>query len=117
MPNLDFPDVCLSETDYDCSITPPDLAATRERVHKLPEGMTKVLVKNLQMAFPDKLKSEEDAYMIFDAMKAVIATALHNKNPVHLEGLGEFQVEQQGGKPTVAFTPESALVQVLQKEK
>ncbi len=113
MANLDYPDVCLSEVNQQCKVTPPDLEVTRERVHKLPEGMTKTLVNSLRMAFPDKFDSDEEAYMVFDAMKAVIAIGLHNRNPVDLEGLGEFRVEKEGGQARVVFYPSNALNQVL----
>lgn len=92
-----------------CSLTRPDLSALRERVHKLPKGFTKTLARSLSMAFPDTLSSEVEAYMVSDAMKAVIGTGLANGRKVHLEGLGEFRTETQGGRRTVAFTPEASL--------
>jgi nucleoid DNA-binding protein len=113
MVNFDYPDVCLSEANEQCTITPPDLEVTRERVHKLPEGFTKTLIQSLRMAFPDKFDSDEDAYMVFDAMKAVIGTGLANGRKVHLEGLGEFRTEKQDGKKTVVFVPEAALEQAV----
>jgi nucleoid DNA-binding protein len=109
MVNFDYPDVCLSEADEQCTITPPDLSVLRERVHKLPEGFTKTMVRSLTMAFPDKFSSEEEAYMVFDAMKAVIGTGLANGRQVHLEGLGEFRTEKQGTRRTIVFTPEASL--------
>ncbi len=109
MTNFDFPDVCLSESTDECKITPPDLSAARERVHKIPEGFTKTMLQSLQMAFPDKFSNEEEAYMVFDAMKAVIATGLANGNKVHLDGLGEFSVQSDGGRKRVGFTPEECL--------
>ena len=109
MTNYDFPDVCLSESTDECVITPPDLASTRERLHKLPEGFTKTMVKSMRMAFPDKFATDEEAYMVYDAMKAVIATGLANGNKVHLDGLGEFSVQSEGGRKRVAFTAEECL--------
>lgn len=109
MTNFDFPDVCLSESTDECVLTPPDLSLARERVHKLPEGFTKTMIQSLRMAFPDKFSNDEEAYMIFDAMKAVIATGLANGNKVHLEGLGEFAAKTEGGKKRVAFTAEECL--------
>jgi nucleoid DNA-binding protein len=110
MPNLDFPDICLAISDNQCNITPADLSAARERVHNLPTGYTKVLVKNMQMAFPDKFQSEEEAYLVFDAVKSVIATGLHNGDAVDLEGLGVFRREKdESGKPKVVFYPNEKL--------
>ncbi|MCF8106151.1 MAG: HU family DNA-binding protein [Desulfohalobiaceae bacterium] len=109
MTNYDFPDVCLSQTDEECTLTPPDLSLARERVHKLPEGFTKTMIKSLRMAFPDKFKDDEDAYMVFDAMKAIIAMRLANGNAVHLEGFGEFKTQQQGNTKRVVFNPEECL--------
>jgi len=113
MVNFDYPDVCLSEADEQCQITPPDLDKLRERVHKLPEGFTKTLVKSLTMAFPDKFQSDEEAYMVYDAMKAVIGTGLANGRKVHLEGLGEFSTEKEAGKSKVVFIPEVSLNQAV----
>jgi len=113
MVNIDFPDVCISTADENCQVTPPDLEAARERLHKLPEGYTKTLVMALKWAFPDKLQSEEEAYMVFDAMKAVIANGLKNKDLVHLEGLGEFRVEPREGVNQVVFTPERTLIDAV----
>lgn len=112
MTNFDFPDVCLSETNEQCSITPPDLSVARERVHKLPEGFTKTMIRSLQSAFPDKFSNEEEAYLVFDGMKAVIATGLANGNKVHLEGLGEFSTQKEGEKKRVVFQPEECLNKV-----
>jgi len=113
MPNLDFPEVCFAVSDNECRITPPDLETVRERVHQLPTGYTKVLVKNMQMAFPDKLKSDEDAYLVFDAVKSVIATGLHNGDAVDLEGLGVFRKEEdESGKPKAVFYPNEKLHEV-----
>lgn len=112
MTNYDFPDVCLSESTDQCELTPPDLATTRERVHKLPEGFTKTMIQSLKMAFPDKFSSDEEAYMVYDAMKAVIATGLANGNAVHLDGFGEFKAQSDGGKKRVMFTAEECLNQV-----
>ena len=109
MVNFDFPDVCLTESDEKCTLTPPDLSAARERVHKLPEGFTKTMVRSLQAAFPDKFSSDEEAYMVFDSMKAVIATGLANGNTVHLEGLGEFKTQKQGQRKRVVFEAEECL--------
>jgi nucleoid DNA-binding protein len=109
MPNRDFPEICFAVSDEECRITPPDLDVVRERVHKLPSGYTKTLVRSLQAAFPDKLQSEEDAYMIFDAVKAVIANGLHNGDTVDLEGLGVFRQEKEGGQPKVVFYPNEKL--------
>jgi len=109
MTNFDYPDVCLSEADGSCKITPPDLDVLRERVHGLPEGFTKTMVRSLQMAFPDKFASEEDAYMVYDAMKAVIGTTLANGSKAHLDGFGEFFVTSEGGSKTIAFSPEASL--------
>ncbi|WP_045219970.1 hypothetical protein [Desulfonatronum thioautotrophicum] len=109
MTNFDYPDVCLSEADGQCKITPPDLDVLRERVHGLPEGFTKTMVRSLQAAFPDKLTTEEDAYMVYDAMKAVIGTTLANGSKAHLDGFGEFTTVTEGGTKKVVFTPEAAL--------
>ncbi|TVQ99723.1 MAG: hypothetical protein EA399_06200 [Desulfovibrionales bacterium] len=109
MTNFDYPDVCLSEADGQCKITPPDLDVLRERVHGLPEGFTKTMVRSLQAAFPDKLTAEEDAYMVYDAMKAVIGTTLANGSKAHLDGFGEFATVTEGGTKKVVFTPEAAL--------
>lgn len=109
MVNIDYPDVCLSEADGQCQITPPDLSVVRERVHKLPEGFTKTMVRSLKTAFPDKLDSEEEAYMIFDAMKAIIVTGMTTGRTVHLEGFGEFKIEKEDGKKKVVFVPEASL--------
>ncbi|MCF8105295.1 MAG: hypothetical protein K9K64_07430 [Desulfohalobiaceae bacterium] len=113
MTNIDSPEFCLSKADERCQLTPPDLEATRERLSKVPEGYTKTLVKALKWAFPDKFKSEEDAYMVFDAMKAVIANGLKNKDLVGLEGLGEFRVEPGPGVQQVVFTPERVLIDTV----
>ena len=109
MTNIDIQEVCFSGIDNNCSITPPDIEVMRERVHKLPSGYTKTLVNSLKDAFPDKFKTEEEAYMIFDALKAVIARGINNGDSVDLEGLGVFKREQEGGKSKVAFYPQAAL--------
>jgi nucleoid DNA-binding protein len=113
MVNFDYPDVCLSGADEQCQLTPPDLDVLRERVHKLPEGFTKTMVRSLVMAFPDKFKSDEEAYMVYDAMKAVIGSGLANGRKVHLEGLGEFSTEKEAGKARVVFSPEASLNQAV----
>lgn len=115
MTNLDFPEICFAVSDTECRLTPPDLEVVRERVHKLPTGYTKTLVRSLQAAFPDKLQSEEDAYMMFDAMKAVIATGLHNGDTVDLEGLGVFRQEKEDGKTKVAFYPYEKLHEIASR--
>ena len=115
MPNMDYPGVCLACTDEDFALYFPDMDAARERVHMHPEGFTKTLIRSLKNAFPDKFDNEEEAYLVFDAMKAVIATGLDNGNIVHLEGLGEFHVEKSNGARTIAFIPESALHQALNR--
>ena len=115
MPNMDYPGVCLACTDEKYALSVPDMDAARERVHMQPEGFTKTLIRSLKNAFPDKFDSEEEAYLVFDAMKAVIATGLDNGNTVHLEGLGEFHVEKSNGVRTIAFGPESALHQALNR--
>ena len=113
MPNLDFPDICLSITTPACDITPADLSVARERVHNLPEGYTKTLVRNMKMAFPDKFQTEEEAYLVFDAVKSVIATGLHNGDAVDLEGLGVFRKEKdESGRPKVVFYPNEKLHEV-----
>lgn len=113
MPNMDFPEICFAVSDTDCRITPPDLETVRERVHNLPTGYTKVLVKNMRMAFPDKFKSDEEAYLVFDAVKSVIATGLHNGDAVDLEGLGVFRKEKdESGKPKAVFYPNEKLHEV-----
>lgn len=106
MANQDFPGVCFAGCqDKDCKVTPMDTDAAKERVKKLPEGYTKTLVKSLAYAFPDKLSDESEAYMVFDAMKAVITNALKNSDIVVLEGLGEFRVDPDSGRKHVVFTP------------
>ena len=112
MTNIDIQEVCFSGIANDCSITPPDIATIRERVHKLPAGYTKTLVNSLKDAFPDKFQNEEDAYMVFDALKAVIARGIQNGDSVDLEGLGVFKREKEGGKSKVAFYPQDALTDI-----
>lgn len=72
MPNMDYPGVCLACTDEQYFLSVPDMDAARERVHMQPEGFTKTLIRSLKDAFPDKFDSEEEAYLVFDALKAVI---------------------------------------------
>ncbi len=110
MPNQDFPGVCFACCqDKDCNITPMDTDISVERVKALPEGYTKTLVKSLTHAFPDKFNDESEAYMVFDALKAVIANVLKNGDVMDLEGLGEFRVEPRDGRKHVIFTPERVL--------
>lgn len=110
MANQDFPGVCFAGCqDKDCNVTPMDTDSAKERVKKLPEGYTKTLVKSLAYAFPDKLSDESDAYMVFDAMKAVITNVLKNGDVIELEGLGEFRVDPDDGRKHVVFTPTRAL--------
>ena len=112
MTNYDFPDVCLSQTDEECNLTPPDLSLARERVHKLPaEGFTKTMIKNLRMAFPEKFKSNEEDYMVFDGIKGILAMRLANGDKADLEGLGEFSTQKTNGGKRVVFTPEECLNQ------
>jgi len=75
--------------------------------------MSGSIIVFFRWAFPDKFESEEDAYMVFDAMKAVIANGLKNKDVVDLEGLGEFRVEPGQGIAKVVFTPERVLIDTV----
>ena len=109
MADFDYPGVCLTKIDKDRTIFPPDLDPTRERVNKLPEGYTKTIISGLRMAFPDKFDSDEEAYMAFDVMKAIIFNGLRNNDLVDVEGMGEFRLEPKDGKRHVVFTPEPAL--------
>ena len=113
MPNMDYPGVCLACTDERYQVKVPDLDVARERVHMEPQGFTKTLVRSLKNAFPEKFDSEEEAYLVFDAMKAVLATGLSNGEHIHIDGIGEFHVTTDKGVHNVGFVPERALAQAV----
>jgi stringent starvation protein B len=110
MPNQDFPDVCLASMDKNCKLVTPDISAFRERIRDNPlTDYTLNVVNNLTFAMPDKFTNNEDAYMAFDAVKAVIAMGLKNKDNVTFHGLGKFEVQGTGADAKVVFTPDPAL--------
>ncbi len=107
---LHDPEICLTTADEYCRVKPPDRDKVVERVNKLPDGYSKTMVLELQRAYPDKFSTIEEAYMVFDVMKAVIANGLKNMDVVDIEGLGEMRVEPgEDGSRTVVFTPHPAL--------
>lgn len=110
MANQDYPGVCMACTTDECEVVAPDVSAVRERILYEPiTGYTKNVINNLTFAMPDLFKNVEDAYMAFDAIKAVIAMGLKNRDTVDLHGLGTFKVEKQGGQNVVVFEPDKAL--------
>ena len=110
MANQDYPGVCMACTTDECEVVAPDVAAVRERVLYEPiTGYTKNIINNLTTAMPDIFKNVEDAYMAFDAVKAVIAMGLKNRDNVVLHGLGKFRVDKQDEKNVVTFEPDQAL--------
>jgi nucleoid DNA-binding protein len=113
MVNVDLSGFCFSCADEECNITPPDLDVARERVHSMPEGSTLTMLRAIQAAFPDKFSDTAEAYMIFDAMKAIIALKLKNRDVVNLEGIGEFKTEPENGRKKVIFTPERVLLNTV----
>ena len=114
MANQDYPGVCMACTTDECEVVAPDVSSVRERVLYEPiTGYTKNVINNLTFAMPDIFKNVEDAYMAFDAIKAVIAMGLKNRDNVDLHGLGHFRVEKQDGKNVVTFEPDPALNTVV----
>jgi len=108
---LHNPEICFSTADEYCRVTPPGWEQVKERASRLPDGYSKTMVLELQRAYPDKFGTIEEAYMVFDVIKAVIANGLKNMDVVDIEGLGEMRVEPgEGGTRTVVFTPQPALV-------
>jgi hypothetical protein len=114
MANQDYPGVCMGCSTPDWQIVAPDVSSVRERMQYDPlTGYTKNVVNNLTFAMPDKFTNEEDAYMAFDTVKAVIAMGLKNKDHVDLHGLGEFRIESDGDGKKVVFVPDPALTAVV----
>ena len=115
---LQNPEICLSTADEFCRVTPPEWSVVKERASRLPEGYSKTMVEEIQKAYPDKFGTMEEAYMVFDVVKAVIANGLKNMDVVDLEGLGEFRVEPgEGGIRQVVFTPEPGLNTAIKESK
>lgn len=110
MAETGYPWVCLSEVDEQKRVTLPDMKPVQEKLENLPEGYTKAIVTGLKRAFPEKFSSEEEAYMAFDVMKAMIFNGLRNGDLVDVEGLGEFRTEPRDGKKYVVYTPEPLLI-------
>lgn len=110
MANQDYPGVCMSCSTEDCQVVAPDIAAVRERVKHDPiTGYTKNIVNNLTTAMSDKFADNEEAYLVFDVMKAAIVMGLKNGQDVDLAGFGDFKVTNVGGQKTITFTPSASL--------
>lgn len=106
MPNQDYPGVCMACSTDECKIVAPDLDVVRKRVRDNPlTDYTLNVVNNMTTAMPDKFKDNDEAYMAFDVVKAVIAMGLKNKETVAFHGIGTFKNE--GGK--VTFVPDPIL--------
>ncbi|MFW6236061.1 MAG: hypothetical protein ACOC24_04680 [Desulfovibrionales bacterium] len=109
MVNLDYPGVCMACVDERCEVTPPDLNLSRERVHSLAEGFDLTLVHALKDTFSDKFSSPEEAYQVYDAMKAIIVNGLKIHSAVDLEGIGMFKSVRRDGPLTIDFEPDPKL--------
>lgn len=105
-----YSSVCLSEVDEQQRVNPANRQPVQERLENMPEGYTKAIISGLKMAFPDKLGTDEEAYLAFDVMKAMIFNGLRNGDVVDVEGLGELRVEPRDGKKQVVYTPDPNLI-------
>ncbi|GEM_PF-1861127 len=110
MVNLDYPGYCPTcgeKCPLDKNVA-HDLDAVRTREHAAASGYTKTLANNLKDAFPDRIKTDEEAMMVLDVFETSLVNGLKNNNIISIQGLGTFRPDKH--LKTVVFTPDSALV-------
>ena len=89
MADLDYPGYCPTcgeKCPIDKNVA-HDLDAVRTREHASASGYTKTLANNLKDAFPDRIKTDEEAMMVLDVFETALVNGLKNNNSINIQGL------------------------------